>query len=274
MAQILKTNHAIGPQKETDQISISELFHENTKLQPDPLNSKPPAEVTPAEMRTMASAFKEYTLAYNFPLPPTNIEEESSPVIFDDIVSSRRSVRNFANEELSLEDLSKILQQTYGITGSIPIPGGGEQCIRASASAGALYPAEIYLGIRKVKGLKPGLYHYNVPNHELELLKEGDPTSKLSEICCGQDHVEKASVIFLISGVVARTKFKYGERGYRYVLLDIGHLGQNLYLSCTALDLAVMTTCGFYDDLANEYLSINGIDETTFYVGFVGKKEK
>jgi len=263
----------MGPQKKEESFLISELFHENTKLQPDVLDPKSSVEVTPAEMRTMASAFKEYTLASSFPLPPVNMEKSSSTA-FDDVVSSRRSVRNFSNEELNLEELSKILQQTYGITGSIPIPGGGKQNFRASASAGALYPAEIYLGVRKVEGLSPGLYHYNVPNHELELLKEGDPTEDLNKVCCGQEHIEKTSVVFLISGVVARTKSKYGERGYRYVLLDIGHLGQNLYLSCTALDLAVMTTCGFYDDLANEYLGINGIDETTFYIGFVGKKEK
>ncbi len=273
MAQILKTNYAIGPQKESDPVTISELFHENTKFQPAVSGSSNLEKYSSSEMRIIASAFKEYTLSPSISLPPVSLEEPSTET-FDQVIASRRSVRNFANEKLTLTELSKILFQTYGITGSIKIPGGGEQNLRASPSAGALYPAEIYLAIRQIEGISEGLYHYNIPNHALELLKEGDPTKEVFEICGKQENVRKASIIFLISGVVARTKSKYGERGYRYVLLDIGHLGQNLYLSCTALDLAVMTTCGFYDDLANEYLGINGIDETTFYVGFVGKKEK
>ncbi len=272
MVQIVKTNYAIGPQKESDRVTVSELFNENTKLQPDVLNFKPPAEFTPAEMRTMTTAYKQYTLSPSVTLPTVRVEKSSTKT-FDKVVSSRRSVRNFANEEMTLEELSKILFQTYGITGSIPIPGGGEHCLRATPSGGALYPAEIYLAVRKVQGLQPGLYHYNVPNHELELLKEGDPTQKAFDVCAEQEHVHKASVIFLISGVLSRTKSKYGERGYRYVLLDIGHLGQNLYLSSAALELAIMTTCGFYDDRANDYLGINGIDETTLYAAFVGKKE-
>ncbi len=273
MSQFLKPKYALGPEKEEEKVSISELFHENTKLQPYVFEFGRINELSKIEIQTMASAFKEYSLASKIPLPTIETEKKDL-VSFKEVITTRRSVRNFADKKIALNELSTILFQTYGITGSIPIPGGEKQNFRASPSAGALYPAEIYLAIRKIEGVSPGLYHYNVPNHELELLKEGNPTAKLNEICCGQEHIDKASVVFLISGVVARTKSKYGERGYRYVLLDIGHLGQNLYLSCTALGLAVMTTCGFYDDLANDYLGINGIDETTFYVGFVGKKEK
>ena len=145
--------------------------------------------------------------------------------------------------------------------------------MQAGHSGGALYPAEIYLGIRRVSGVEPGIYHYNVPDHALELLKPGDPTEKLHEACCQQEYAKQAAVVFLISGVFQRTKRKYGERGYRYVFLDVGHLGQNIYLSCTELDLAVMTTCGFFDDVANKLLRIDGIDEATLYVAFVGKKK-
>ncbi|MEE8259977.1 MAG: SagB/ThcOx family dehydrogenase, partial [Nitrospinaceae bacterium] len=133
--------------------------------------------------------------------------------------------------------------------------------------------AEIYIAVRKVSSVEPGIYHYNVPNHELELMIPGDPTEKIHEVCVWQEHVLKASIVVLISGVLARTKLKYGERGYRYALLDIGHLGQNLYLSCTSLELAIMTTCGFFDDEANKLLRIDGVDETTMYVAFIGKRQ-
>ena len=110
-------------------------------------------------------------------------------------------------------------------------------------------------------------------NHEIELLIPGDPTEQMYEVCCQQEFVHNTSIVIIMSGVLARTKLKYGERGYRYVLLDIGHLGQNIYLSCASLDLAIMTTCGFFDDEANKLLRIDGVDETVLYVAFVGKRQ-
>jgi len=92
------------------------------------------------------------------------------------------------------------------------------------------------------------------------------------EVCCRQEFVRQASIVVLISAVLERTKLKYGERGYRYALLDIGHLGQNIYLSCTSLELAIMTTCGFFDDEVNKLLRIDGVDETAMYVAFIGKR--
>jgi SagB-type dehydrogenase family enzyme len=75
----------------------------------------------------------------------------------------------------------------------------------------------------------------------------------------------------LISAVIERTKRKYGDRGYRHVLLDIGHLGENLYLVCTALGLAIIPTCGFFDDEAADLLGIDGCDEVVFYAAFIGR---
>jgi SagB-type dehydrogenase family enzyme len=137
-------------------------------------------------------------------------------------------------------------------------------------SAGALYPAEIYLGVRAVRGLEAGIYHYEVPENSLALLSRGNPADPLHKVCCGQEYARQAAVVVLISAVIERTKRKYGDRGYRYVLLDIGHLGQNLYLACTALGLAIVTTCGFFDDEAADLLGIDGCDEAVFYVAFIG----
>jgi len=122
-----------------------------------------------------------------------------------------------------------------------------------------------------VTGVDQGVYHYNVKNHELELLIPDDPTDELYRVCCKQEYARQASVVILISGVLQRTKRKYGERGYRYVFLDVGHLGQNIYLACTALGLSVITTCGFFDDEANKLLRLDGVDETMLYVAFIGK---
>ena len=84
--------------------------------------------------------------------------------------------------------------------------------------------------------------------------------------------MKQAAATVFITGVFERTKRKYGERGYRYVLLDIGHLGQNLCLAATAAGLAMMTTCGFFDDDVNRLLGVDGLDEAVVYVAFLGPK--
>jgi SagB-type dehydrogenase family enzyme len=149
--------------------------------------------------------------------------------------------------------------------------GGSVQPLRAAPSAGALYPGEIYLGVRAVDGLGAGIYHYEVPDHSLARLDSGDPGDRLARVCCGQEYARQAAVVVLISAVLQRTTRKYGDRGYRYVLLDIGHLAQNLCLICSALGLSIVTTCGFYDEEAAELLGIDGRDESVMYVAFIGK---
>jgi SagB-type dehydrogenase family enzyme len=253
--------------------SLSELYHENTKLHPQTaLELIPSGKFTPEDLQAMSRAYKQYPNALRIPLPAVD-DIPPNGRSFDDVISSRRSFRDFADLDMTLDELSLILYQSYGITGEMTGQDGSRQALRSSPSAGALYPAEIYVAVQKVAGVKPGIYHYNVPNHELELVIPGDPTESMFEICCGQDFVRKTSIIILMSGVLKRTKLKYGERGYRYVLLDIGHLGQNIYLSCTTLDLAIMTTCGFFDDQAHRLLRLDGVDEAILYVAFIGKRQ-
>ena len=273
MSEIIRPVIALGAKNKELSVSISELFHENTKLHPlsgSPMGLVPQKSFSLAETQAITRGYKQYPSFPRVKLPRV----ESLPrneIPFDQVVASRRSVRNFADSQMQLSELSKIIWQSYGITGKTTLSTGEIQYLRASPSGGALYPAEIYLGIRMVTGIEPGIYHYNVLNHELELMTPGDPSDSLYNISCQQEYARQASVVILISGVLQRTKRKYGERGYRYVLLDVGHLGQNIYLACTALGLQVMTTCGFFDDEANRFLRLDGVDETVLYVAFVGQ---
>ena len=264
---------ALESQLDPPPLSLSELYHENTKLHPLTAEQMmPESDFSAADLQAMSRAYKQYPNAPRIKLPAIE-EVPQSDRAFDEVVSSRRSLRDFADRDLDLDELSKILHQSYGITGELPGEGDYRKAVRSAPSAGALYPAEIYVAVRKVSGVEPGIYHYNVPNHEIELLTPGDPTEQMHQVCCGQEYVLQASVVVLISGVLERTKLKYGERGYRYVLLDVGHLGQNIYLSCTSLDLAIMTTCAFFDDEANKLLRLDGVDEAALYVAFVGKRQ-
>ncbi len=272
MSKIKFSQKALGPEVEEPPVSLSELYHENSKFHRSTI-SKLAKEFSYSaeEARATALAFKQYALFPKIKLPDFN-DSVSGESDFDKVISNRRALRDFGKKPLTFEELSKILYQSYGVTGEITLQDGVKQPLRAVPSAGALYPAEIYLGVLNVAGLEQGIYHYNVPRHELEFLVKGNPMEDLYNASLNQEYVKKAAVVVLISGVFSRTKHKYGERGYRYVFLDIGHLGQNLYLSCSALNLAIMTTCGFYDDEINKLLKIDGIDESILYIGFLGKR--
>ncbi len=271
MGKIVQDHLHLNSQRQTQDYSISEIYNENSKLHPSTIHAVLPAtEYSKEELQAMIKGYKQYPHAKKIKLLTPKQDRKT----FWEVIESRRSIKTFGDEALNFEQLSIILWQSYGTTGEIDEPGVGKRLKRVVPSAGGLYPGEIYLGVRNVSGLDPGVYHYNVPNHELELLSSGDPTQSLHKICCQQDFAQEAGVVIMMSAVLERTKRKYGERGYRYVLLDLGHLGQNIYLSCTAQQLAVVTTCGFYDDLGNDFLKLDGLNESLMYIAFIGKNKE
>lgn len=252
--------------------SLSELFHENTKLW-RPIMRRPAEEdsYSVRDLEAMARAYKRYRLHPQIPLARAG--GIAGPAV-GEVIEGRRSRRTFTDKELPLDELSTVLRWSYGVTGETRMAGGGVQRFRAAPSAGALYPAELYLGVRTVTGLDPGIYHYEVESHALALLSRGDQSERIQSVCCGQEHVSRAGVVVFISAVFERPKQKYGDRSYRYVLLDIGHLGQNLWLACSAFGLSMVTTCGFFDDEAADLLGIDGCDEAVIYVAFIGSTPK
>ena len=86
--------------------------------------------------------------------------------------------------------------------------------------------------------------------------------------------MNQAALVVIFAGVFARTRRKYGERGYRYVLLEAGHTAQNLGLGCVSLGLGCMHVCGFFDDRLNELFALDGVDESALYVAYVGQDER
>jgi SagB-type dehydrogenase family enzyme len=271
MTGLLTERDALRDRTEAPAEAISELYHENTKLTSvlGP-NVRLPGETSVDELAVVTRGWKAYRLHPQVALPRPE-EQPPAAASFDDVVAARRTVRDFADADVEPGELAKILHQTYGVTGGIPYAGGGVHGLRAAPSAGAVYPAELYLGIRRVRGVAPGLYHYEVPDHALALLDAGDPAQRLYDVCCYHECARTASVVVLIAACLQRTKHRYGERGYRYVLLDVGHLAQNLLLASSALGLGAMTTCGFFDDAANDLLRLDGLDEAVLYVAFLGR---
>ncbi|HDD64816.1 MAG TPA: SagB/ThcOx family dehydrogenase [Firmicutes bacterium] len=191
-------------------------------------------------------------------LPPVL---KKGKVSLEETLTARRSVRNYKNEPLTLQEVSQLLWACDGKTAE----WGG----RTSPSAGATYPLEIYVVVGNVEGIEPGLYHYIVENHSLVEVKKGDLRRKLSSVCLNQTMVVEAPVSIVISGIFERTTGRYGERGKRYVFMEVGHCGQNIHLQSEALGLGTVMIGAFDDEGVRKVL---GIKEDVFYICPVGKK--
>jgi SagB-type dehydrogenase family enzyme len=184
------------------------------------------------------------------------------------VLARRRSVREYALGPLPLATLGRLLHASYGLKGD----GEGVEstCERAAPSAGGRYPLEIYVATQSVEGLEDGIHHYDVRAHELELRRPGAAQPKLVDLALAQGMVRDSNVVAIITAIPDRTMWKYGQRGYRYVWLDAGHLGQNLYLVATALGLGPVGIGGFFDGELNELLDLPA-GEQAFYLVAVGQ---
>ncbi len=178
----------------------------------------------------------------------------------------RRSIRNFQDKPLKKSVLSQLLWATQGIT----MESMGYE-FRAAPSAGALYPIETYLVIHDIEGLDPGIFHYGVQNHELELLRKGDFREPVARAALDQDMAYSANVVFVWTAVFQRSKWKYDQRAYRYIYLDAGHIAQNLALAAVSLNLGSCQIGALYDQEVNALIDVDGEKESVVYMTAVGR---
>lgn len=193
-------------------------------------------------------------------LPPPKTEGKMS---VEEAIAKRRSRRAFHDEPLPLSILSQILWSAQGITE----PKLG---FRAAPSAGATYPLELYVVAGNVKGLKDGVYHYLPDGHSLECKVLGDLREDLARACLYQMWIAEAPFSVVIAAVYKRTTSHYGERGVRYVHMEVGHVGQNIYLQAEALGLGTCAVGAFVDSEVKRILRLPH-DEEPLYVMPVGK---
>jgi len=186
-----------------------------------------------------------------------------SEVSIEETLLKRRSVRDYAGEPLTLQEVSQLLWAAQGITD----PRG----FRTAPSAGALYPLEVYVVVGNVQNLTQGVYRYEPDKHELVKIVDGDRRVELAEAALGQAWVEKGAINIVLAAVYERTTGKYGDRGIRYVHIEAGHAAQNLYLQATALGLGTVTVGAFNDDQVKENLNLPG-DEQPLYIMPVGRR--
>jgi len=204
--------------------------------------------------------YAQMTSEASITLPRPRYDSEIS---IEEALLRRRSVREYTGEPLSLQELSQLLWATQGITG----PRG----LRTAPSAGALYPLEIYVVVGNVEGLDVGVYKYRPHEHSIQKVLEGDSRSVLAEAALGQSWVGRAAVDIVITAVYERTTGKYGERGVRYVHMEVGHAAQNLCLQATALDLGAVAVGAFHDEKVEETLNLPE-EEKPLYIIAVGRR--
>jgi SagB-type dehydrogenase family enzyme len=181
----------------------------------------------------------------SFKLPEPKFSSKTS---VEEALSNRRSVRDYGKDSLTIEEISQLLWSAQGVTAK----WGG----RTAPSAGALYPLEIYVVSGEVKGLKPGLYHYDPGKHAITKKADGDLRQKLTEASLYQDEITKAPVTFVITAVYERTMQKYKERGIQYVHIEVGAVAENIYLQAETLNLGTVFIGAFEDEKVKKVLGI------------------
>lgn len=187
----------------------------------------------------------------------------SGDMSLEEALFRRRSVREYADAPLNLEEVSQLLWAAQGKTAA----WGG----RTSPSAGALYPLEIYLAAGNVEGLESGIFKYISEGHELAAIKAGDAREKLQAVALGQSCIGEAAIDIVIAAVFERTAAKYGQRAERYVHMEAGHAAQNICLQATAMQLGAVPIGAFNDKGVSEIISLSA-DEAPLYILPVGRE--
>ncbi|WP_243414691.1 SagB/ThcOx family dehydrogenase [Sporosalibacterium faouarense] len=186
-------------------------------------------------------------------------------------IERRKSLRKYSELPLTLEELSYLLWCTQGVKEIVSRPS----TLRTVPSAGARHAFETYLMIRNVTGLKKGLYRYLAIEHKLvEVNMDEDIDSKVAQGCFDQPMMNQSAVTFIWSAVLYRMKWRYGERSYRYLHLDAGHVCQNLYLAAEDIDSGVCAIAAFEDEDINKCIGVDGEEQFVIYVATVGKRVK
>ncbi len=176
----------------------------------------------------------------------------------EEAIARRKSIRSYRNEPLTLEQLSQLLWAAQGVT---------HEKKRSAPSAGATYPFEIYVVVGNVRGLKPGIYRYDPFEHAIALVREGDYRRALQKAALDQAWVGNAAIDIVLVAFYERTTGYYGDRGIRYVHMEAGHIGENIYLQATALGLGTVAVGAFHDDRVAEVIGTDGDPIYIFPVG-------
>ncbi|MHC4646006.1 MAG: SagB/ThcOx family dehydrogenase [Planctomycetota bacterium] len=237
---------------------IGDKFHQQTKYNP----AKMPSHSL--DWASQPELYKRYPSCEGIKLP--HFWPERWQTSLQEALRARKSIRSFPDKPLWAGHVSYLLWASTGIQ---RFEHGHE--FRTAPSAGALYPIETYLIANNIDTLDKGLYHYSIKPHCVEQIKKEDLRAAIAAATLGQSMCAEAAVVFVWSAVFQRCKWKYGQRAYRYVYLDAGHIAENLALAAVSLNLGSCEIGAFYDDQVNEILGIDGVNESAICMAAIGR---
>lgn len=244
-----------------NEINFSQLFHQYTKRFQRIIPHD--SSLWPDEWKT--TYYKTYPR-----LPKIKLSHKEKKFDLFEAIKKRSSKREMAGGPIDLDELSILLKYSCGTTGKME--NGNSR--RAQPSGGARFPIETYcLVIRPGNSLEPGIFHYNVENHYLDSLWKKEFTKEDLDKIATYEFVKDASLIIFLTAVFWRNQNKYGQRGYRFILQESGHIGQNIYLVSEALNLKCCALGGFRisDEQIEKLLDIDGVTESLVYTAVIGK---
>lgn len=207
--------------------------------------------------------FKIYPESRQIALPKASLTD----ITLKKAILKRRSRRKFMPVPMALGDLSALLFFGAGICR----PNENDNLSRrAYPSAGGLYPIETYVAVLRAEGLEHGLYHYNVKDHSLEFLSGGDIKNKIVSIF-REEWVLESGAVFIFSLMPDRSTRKYGNFAFKSMLIEAGHIAENMYLIAATLKLKCCSLARVNRAGANAVLETDGIEEIPFYALAAGK---
>ncbi|MBI4817207.1 MAG: SagB/ThcOx family dehydrogenase [Deltaproteobacteria bacterium] len=237
------------------------VYHEQSKITPSYWPTMTTAE---AVDHTLALDYRRYPKAERVKLAKSPLEL-TAPI--GPLLRERRSVRRFGEQPVALAELSQLLEVACGVTATIDaVPR------RSYPSGGALYPVEVYPLIVSVSDVRPGIYHYATLAHELERLGPLAGYDELHHAAPQLVREAHPALMIVLTLVLERSAAKYLERGYRFGLLEAGHIAQNIVLVASAQGLGTVCLGGFFDDDMNSLLRLNVEEENAVYGVLVGRR--
>ncbi|MDD3049811.1 MAG: SagB/ThcOx family dehydrogenase [Candidatus Cloacimonetes bacterium] len=204
-------------------------------------------------------------------------EHDNCPLInnkFPELVKSRQSRREYSDQSISLDELSFLLWTTQGIKRVFKRFDASFIALRTVPSGGCRHPFETYLAVNRVEGLEQGLYFYDAEKHELIKLKSPQNLPDLvTEACSGQNFAGSSAVCFFWSVIPYRSEWRYSFAAHKTILLDAGHVCQNLYLAAESIGCGVCAIAAYDQQKADSLLELDGEDEFVIYIAPVGKQK-
>lgn len=256
LPSVTQTNYPQIPDGE-----LLKYFHQATQI--EEITSK-------GQQTTEAESFLLAEDKYNFPFcskvstVSASMDWGEKLQAMESTILKRRSTRAYSGEALTLDELKALLSFTYQPQHYV------DQGLDISPDYFDLSLIETFIAVSDITGLEEGCYYYAPKAQELRQIRFKNFRRELHYLCLGQDLGRDAAAIVFHTADLKTAVAKYGDRVYRYLHMDAGHLGQRLNLAAIHLNLGVSGIGGFFDDLVNEVLGIPE-DEAVLYMTTLGR---